>query len=287
MQETIPPVEYTRIVQSGRMLEIYDYEKRPNPGKKPTTRAKKKSLQEVSYPKIRTQRSYIRAKNNFRRMVRANLSIGAPSFVTLTMVTVESIEVAYREFSQFTVNIRKSFGSSISWVSVPEFQERGAVHFHSCFWGLPDDVVFNEAPWSSYAGQSKRQSKRRARFVAWAIARGFDPRKAVGTRDIQACWSRGWLDVLGTDGSPKIASYMAKYMSKQMRDARLGGKKSYSASRNALRPVLLNTRASVAEIERQWPEIRAVDSELDLFESDRVYSTEWLGRCRYRRLLID
>jgi len=184
-------------------------------------------------------------------MVRSSLASGAPAFVTLTMVTIESIETSYRCFSQFTVNLRKSFGRDIRWVAVPEFQKRGAVHFHALIWGLSDETLNRER----------------------------------NTRDIQACWSRGWIDVLKSDGSPKIASYMAKYMSKAMYDDRLAGKKSYTASRGNLRSVVFRTGTQIAYIEEQWPEIRSVDNPSGTFEQEVVYKTEWLGRCHYRKLI--
>jgi len=241
--DKLDQIAYTKIVQSGEMLEIYDYEKAPTPKRFTSKKKKRRSGRRLS-------RNVVRARDNFRRMVRASLYRGAPYFITLTMVSTESIKTAYKCFSKFSTNLRKSFGNDIAWVAVPEFQKRGAVHFHCLVWGIPYEVYQRERD----------------------------------TRDLQALWSRGWLDILASDGSPKISSYMAKYMSKSMYDERLSGQKSYTASRNCMRSVLFNTPTQIASIEENYPELRD-ESELDAIEVEKVYSTQWLGRCHYRKII--
>jgi hypothetical protein len=245
METPLNQIAYTKVVQSGDLIEVYDYEKAPSP-KRFTVKKKKR------FRNRRLKRNAQRAKDNFRRVVRTTLARGKPAFCTLTMVSVESVKTSYKCLSQFTTNLRRSFGNDIAWVGVVEFQRRGAVHFHLLIWGLPDEAINDE------------------RY----------------TRDIQTLWGRGWLDIFTTDGSPKIASYMAKYMYKSMQDDRLSAEKSYTASRNVLRPVLLNTPTTLAYFEAEYPEIRAVDNSLDFYEQERVYSTEWLGRCHYRKFTV-
>jgi len=241
------PIQYTKIVQSGNLLEIYDYEKEPSP-KRFGVRKKKRNIYKVR----RSARNIQRAKNNFRRMVRASLVRGAPHFATLTMASVETITTAYKYFSKFTTNLRFAYGVDVAWVAVPEFQKRGAVHFHALIWGIPDEVYLRER----------------------------------STRDLQALWACGFCDFLASDGSPKISSYMAKYMSKTMSDDRLSGKKSYTASRNIVRSVLCNTPTQIAYIEEEYPQLRDVNKDVDKVEVDKVYSTQWLGRCHYRKIVI-
>jgi len=239
-------INYTKIVQSGDLIEIYDYEKAPSP-KRFVAKKKKR----YTYRR-RFKRNIQRAKDNFRRTVRASLARGKPAFITLTMVTVESVKTSYKCLSRFTTNLRRTFGNDISWVSVLEFHKKqGRVHFHLLVWGLPDEAIDGER----------------------------------NTRNIQALWFRGWVDIFRTDGSPKLASYMAKYMSKAMHDDRLVGEKSYTVSRNNMRPVLLNTPTQIAYFEEMFSEVRSVDNSVDV-EVDRVYKTEWLGRCHYKKLTI-
>lgn len=249
-------IEYTKIVQSGDLLEIYDYEKAPSNKRFVGSRHTYKQGVCVACGKVRPQRYRLkrskrhiqRAKDNFRRLVRASLSLGNPYFVTLTMVSIVDIKEGYRHFTKFTNNLRKLYGKNIAWVAVPEFQRRGAVHFHALIWGIPYENYLRERD----------------------------------TRDLQTCWMRGWCDILASDGSPKIASYMAKYMSKTMSDDRLKGQKSYTASRNTVRSVLYNSRAQLAWIKEEHREIDAGDKLSRQPDFERVYKTEWLGRCHYR-----
>jgi len=78
-----------------------------------------------------------------------------------------------------------------------------------------------------------------------------------------------------TDGSPKLAGYLSKYMSKAMHDDRLGGKRAFLASRGIMRPMLYKSPLVVAHAR----EILGVDIEL---LTERTYSTEWLGQGNYQ-----
>lgn len=72
------------------------------------------------------------------------------------------------------------------------------------------------------------------------------------TRYFASLWTHGFTDVIATDGSSKLATYLAKYMSKALADFRLIGKRGYSASHNILRPVFLNTPFQIAFAREDW-----------------------------------
>lgn len=102
------------------------------------------------------------------------------------------------------------------------------------------------------------------------------------TRRIQNLWRYGYVDIVQTDGSPKLSSYLAKYMRKAMHDKRLMGKKAYSASRNILRPVSFNTQPAVDFACEAWgigPDTKP--------NMEREYYTPYLGTCRYRAYFSD
>jgi len=115
-------------------------------------------------------------------------------------------------------------------------------------------------------------------MLVWGLPK-YEIENERSNRKIQHLWSYGFVDCLQTDGSPKLAGYMAKYMSKAMSDTRLLGKQAFKCSRNVLRPVLFKT----AEI---------VDFVLDGLPVDnshtitREFDTKWLGRCLYKKLVI-
>lgn len=193
---------YVKIVKSGNYYESYLYEKEPNP---PCFKGTKKRFSDrLLYSYRRSKQSASRARRSFIRLCRANLARKEPpALVTLTTRDSLGIASGYSCLKGFLSNIRRYFGSEVVYIAVPEFQKRGAIHFHILFWGLPSEVVKYE---------------RRDRVI-------------------QNIWALGYVDCVATDGSSKLAGYLGKYMSKSLSDARLLNKSSYYCSRNVMRPL--------------------------------------------------
>jgi len=147
-----------------------------------------------------------RTKLEFTRFVSSNFSeLENPQLFTITYeANMVDLSIGYRDFKSFIRIMRSVFGKSFRYIAVPEFQERGAVHFHALFWGLPASVY-----------KTERRSRR-----------------------IRAMWGRGHVYIKKTDGSIKLAYYLGKYMSKAFEDSRLFNQKSFVASRNCLRPLV-------------------------------------------------
>jgi len=132
-------MNYIKFIKSGNLLEYFEYEKTPHVSrkKKINTGRKKSSSRRVDNVK--------RLKRQFVRIVRSNIEgVGVPVFFTFTMVEVVRIDVAYRLFTAFIQRFRKEFGADTRYIAVPEFQKRGAVHFHALIWGVPNLIVENE-----------------------------------------------------------------------------------------------------------------------------------------------
>jgi len=232
-------VGYSKVIQSGNILEIYEYQKQL-----PERRNKPKK-DRVGGKKSATRRSdnASRLKRHFIRLAGANLvGTECPLFFTFTMVEIVRIEIAYRIFTAFIQKLRRQYGLHWRYIAVPEFQKRGAVHFHVLFWGLPEKIEIDER----------------------------------NTRTIQRLWARGFVDCFRTDGSPKLVGYLTKYMSKAMFDQRLFGAKAYSASRNALRPLLFRLDEEFDDVADYF--LPVSNSPLQ----DRQFMTQWLGKGRYR-----
>lgn len=241
-------VEYTKVIHSGNTLEIYQYEKAPKVSANRTRKRIPKTPDSGGFepPDSKRWDNIRRARKGFIRLVQANCAGDLkPALVTLTMRSVVEIPEASKCYTRFAQRLKKNHGPSIRYIGVPEFQKRGAVHYHILIWGLPDNVIQNERH----------------------------------TRYLQNCWGYGYVDCKATDGSPKLAGYLAKYMSKSMSDVRLLGKRAYNASANVLRPVLFKT-AVVADYTKM---IWGVDKEV---LTDKEFGTEWLGRCRYRLIRL-
>jgi len=246
--------EHVKIIHTGNLLEVYEYEKSP------FFHGRRHKKQKVSYNhsaedalravRIVRHDNARRQKSNFRRLVLSNLG-GAipPAFFTFTFAEQVGIEEGYKKWTEFIVRLRQSEGKDFSYIVVPEFGTKNTqrLHFHALFWGL--DKV-------------KYLSERNTRYYA----------------DI---WQNGFLDCIPTDGHEKLASYFAKYMSKTLSDNRLCNKPAYRASRNVLRPQLIQTPAQIAYLKEiigfSLHELSTVEPLLE-----KYYHTEWLGKGRFR-----
>jgi len=101
-----------------------------------------------------------------------------------------------------------------------------------------------------------------------------------GDRTIQNIWAHGFVDCLLSDGSPKLAGYLGKYMQKAMQDERLGGSKAFVCSRNIMRPLSYGSHSAAYYVDQIFSPDRVV-------AQVREFDTLWLGRCKYTSFLQD
>lgn len=256
---------HTKIIKMGKYLNIKEYEK---------------ALSNISHPLIKRRhgkrhiglRRYRpdnigRKVSCFKGLVWSNLGRGKPpALLTFTMFEVYGIVSAYKSFSICIQRLRKRFKDSFRYIAVPEFQRRGAVHFHMIAWGLPEKIIHDEAPYWKREEDIGDMGK---------IKRG--------NRYIQNIWQRGFVDCLPTDGHSKIAGYLSKYLSKAMSDERLFSQKSYVCSRNILRPMSFTLTEAVGNAN----EIGGIKIPATPPIRDVEYKTEWLGNCRNRLYKYD
>jgi len=242
---------YMKVLKSGRLLEIYRYEK-DLPQKTLFGQSRPRKKNRSKRPRGSERRrgdNLLRLKRGFIRLVRANLGGDVhPSFITLTFERDVPLRDAFTCLSGFARKMRENYGSAYRYIAVPEFQKRGTVHFHLLAWGVPTEVILNE------------------RF----------------NRTLQGFWSLGFVDCITTDGSPKLAGYIGKYMYKGMLDDRLRNERAYICSRGIMRSVSLPGIALSYICE---------DEGLDLSTAtplqDRTFETQWLGVGRYTSYKLD
>jgi hypothetical protein len=72
--------------------------------------------------------------------------------------------------------------------------------------------------------------------------------------EIRRVWKHGNVNIKSIRNIKDIARYMVKYMSKNMADGRLAGKKKYFTSRGLLKPKEIYDEKTVLEIVKQLPE---------------------------------
>jgi len=264
------------MIQSGNRLEKFAYEKSlPIRRHNPRPRGRLDPLeneQRKRHRAIQARRAdnIHRSAKSFRRIVWSNLRTGGcPSLLTLTLFQELSLSASSRIFTAFVATLRRRTGKDFRYIVVPEFQERGAVHFHALIWGLSDYAC--KGHW-----EKKYYAKGKFRKVFYC---DLPPEAGCecSTRNFARVWLRGFCDFIETDGSPKLAGYLAKYMSKAMHDVRLGGQKAYYASRNILRPMYFSFDSKSATA--GWVEEVIHTPEL---KKQREFGTPWLGRCIYQ-----
>jgi len=221
---------YNKAIIVGNYLDLYQYEHRPRNIDGQLTRGRTRPTRSESLPSDRedVRESFTkRRKDNTRRsslafvrIVKSNLGHSEnPLLVTLTYRKNETdLTVGYRDFHIFIKTLRGKFGSDFKYVAVPEFQKRGAVHFHALFWGLPSELVLSER----------------------------------GTRTVHKAWGWGYVFLKHTDGNEKLSHYLAKYMAKAFSDFRSVGRRAYVASRNINRPIVLSDFSPVWPVLEDW-----------------------------------
>lgn len=221
---------FVKIISYSNTLEIYEYEKDLVVlGGRTRTRKVDSCVYDVSSggddsfqerQEGKRRDNARRAALAFRRIVASNFGGSAPPLlVTLTYRdNFTDLGGAYKHYSAFNQSLRYKYGKTFRYICVPEFQKRGAVHFHALYWGLPEEIFLLE-------------------------------RK---TRTLAGLWGKGFVYLKETDGNEKLSHYLTKYMSKAFVDPRLKNQKCYTASRNIKRPYIQSGTLNVPIILEEY-----------------------------------
>lgn len=110
----------------GDILEEYTYEKPVLVGEPSISQYFEKKNR---VPRDRTDFSIARTRKQIRRLVNSNPTMD--KFLTLTFAeNVTDLKQANYEFKKFKQKLERKIGSGLKYIAVPEFQQRGAVHYH-------------------------------------------------------------------------------------------------------------------------------------------------------------
>lgn len=210
-----------KVIECGKYRQIYLYEikrkikdkeverididqdflfKRENKKSSPT-------LKEIEIKNIN------RSKFALQRLVKTNEDI-FKTFITLTFAdNITDIESANKLFDVWRTYIKR-LKSDFAYVCVPEFQKRGAVHYH-----LLTNINYNDY---SLLSQEERNIWHKE-SKTWQIG-----------RDVKG-WKYGH-NMAKDMKDINVIGYITKYMTKDI-DNRLWGKKRYLYSYNLQRPI--------------------------------------------------
>jgi len=234
-------MSYNKIIKYGNKMEVYEYELSPSFDLRAP---RKKRVQQNEFVKFNKREDNVKqAKINFRRLVEANFQSENPILLTLThKENMDDISIGYKNLRMFIQALRYRYGKIFKYIAVPEFQSRGAIHFHTLFWNLPSHIT---------------------------------PEQERKDRILQKIWGHGFIDLVETDGHEKLSGYLAKYLGKTFVDMRLKNQKAYVASRNIKRPEVIKNAML-------FPEFYLHLDEDDKAIFDHTYKTRHLGKCRHR-----
>ena len=154
----------------------------------------------------------IRSNLNCQRIAKANRD-NWESFITLTFKeNITDIVYANKIFNAWVSNVRK-LKKDFKYIAVPEFQKRGAVHYH---------ILSN-------------LGKENTNIIIPQKERTEKTKDLTTLFDVKY-WSRGFARVDFIKGDyKKIYSYICKYMTKDI-DDKLFGKHRYFNSQNLNKP---------------------------------------------------
>lgn len=213
----MPSAYDTWLIQSGSTIEKYEYEKPvilyddidqiirtiyyKHPGRK---------LSASDSNKVKNREVVLnRARKEVRRLINANVNRYEdengnnykPVFLTLTFAdNLKEISLANKEFRKFIKRLGYHIAHNqtyLKYVAVPEFQKRGAVHYHLIIFNLP-----------------------------------YTKNKVLGS-----IWDNGFIKINAIEGVNNIGAYVCKYMTKDYDTKdKLAGQKCYSRSQNLHEP---------------------------------------------------
>ena len=195
-----------KVVVSGDIIEVYRAERGFFKGKVNECGRAGNGFIDDEQRKKNREVSLMRARRDLRRIINANMGQWGDDvtskFVTLTFKdNVKDLTMANYEFRQFIKRLNyQVYGkkcSNLKYTAVPEFQKRGAVHYHVIFYNLP----FTKA--------------------------GF----------IEEVWGNGFIKINKIDDVDNVGAYVCKYLTKDNSDDRLRGRRSYFNSRGLKKPI--------------------------------------------------
>lgn len=256
-------MSYARVLYYADVVEVTQYERHPAVRRTKRQRGENESDSVQSHisfdgsdatasgkpPKIRTETDVKRAVLAFRRLCITNIArFGNPVWASFTYRdNMADVAKGRKDWNAFAKRAKAEFGDGFRYICVAEFQRRGALHFHAFLWGIPASVV---------------EVERSTRLVA-------------------RLWGQGFSDLVSTDGSHKMATYMSKYAGKHFADPRLNGHRCYIASKNIARPILDRGAVLGMYFNGDIEGLPDLSTGVVLHESE--YETHYLGRANYKK----
>lgn len=207
-----------KMIQCGNYYQVYNYHHKKS--KKDSELEKMKDdnikrvdtedLSKTNYDnKLRTieEKNIIRTKLQFQRLIKTNEDC-FKTFITLTFEeNLKDVKKANKNFRIWRTKVKSKY-KEFSYVCVPEFQKRGAVHYHLL---TNLDIKKNS---DLIVPQNDKKSQYDVKY-----------------------WKYGYSSVFSVKDI-NVVGYMTKYMTKEI-DSRLFGKRRYFYSQSLKTPCIV------------------------------------------------
>lgn len=208
-----------KIVKCGEYIQVYFYSVRKTKIKKDLEQIndiKKLDINDLYFEnesligsknnKKIEYRNILRTKLNCQRLAKAN-SNDWESFITLTYSeNMQDLKQAKKDLYYFCKNVQKKI-KDFKYIAIPEFQKRGAIHFH-----LLTNLSLNDK---------------------LIITQQKDNEKYYDVK----YWNKGFTSFEPLKGDmKKVIGYISKYMTKEC-DDRLFSIRRFTSSQNLVKPV--------------------------------------------------
>lgn len=200
-----------RLWLSGKTVELYEYGRPYSYNWPPERRG------DGGYPETRPEQetagrrtdNLFRVRAHVRRLIDANAGAWGqvPKFVTYTFAeNVTDYPTATKVWREYARKLSRAYGPQ-KYLTVVEYQERGAVHFHTLHFSLP--------------------------FVPGI------------KKKLARMWGKGFVKVVAIRHVRNVARYVSKYLRKDIFDSRLARRKAFFCSRGLVKPTMLRSREAI------------------------------------------
>lgn len=222
---------------TGHILELSQYEKQimigPRRRHHKDDEEEKEDDSEIEQERLTPEeikkKNMRRAKNKIIDAINSNAYqwhsrngvVIMPIFLTLTFWdNITDLDFAHNEFKNFirrlSYEVRGRKETFLKYVSVVEFQDRGAIHYHVVIFNLP----FMERIYDKF----------------------------------RALWTCGSSNIRSIKNTKNIGRYMCKYLTKADNWDKLQGRKSYFVSDGLKAPIVTNIEEVINVIRKMLPE---------------------------------
>jgi len=207
-----------KIIVSGDILEVYEYEKNVVAGfKNSKSKGKGRScVADIEEQEKNRELVLHRARRDLRRLINSNVNMYgvSPKFVTLTFSEdMEDFKKANYEFEKFIKRLNTYCDKSILYVVVPEIQKERLEKYGVAVWHY--HVVFFNLPF-------------------------------IKANKLSNIWQNGFIKINRIDKVDNVGAYVCKYMTKDNKE--LKGQKCYFSSRKLYKPEQIKEKNRVENL---------------------------------------